>query len=65
MNDASGQTRLDIGLSELGDPYIRMLGADGVTIVSIDANTPGRRPRIILRDPESREIIGQSPIDEP
>lgn len=65
MNDASGQTRLDLGLTGLGDPLIRMLDANGVTVVSIDVNTSGRRPRIILRDPESRDIIWQSPIDEP
>lgn len=59
--DNKRNSRLDAGLTPTGDPYVDLLDENGVSIVSINTNSKGHRPQIILREPGSGDILWRQP----
>lgn len=57
MYDEAGVARLDLSLSETGEPLIRLRSPTGADIVAIDSLANGGKPRLTLRDPETNEIL--------
>jgi len=66
--DSDGVTRLELGLTQTGEPFVRLLGADGARIAGIDTTTRSGDARVFVRDSSGSFVVwppevGISPPD--